>query len=817
MSIHERLIRIRSINTWAIVFVVIAIFYIFLCFIYPPERHAANVLHLPLVTANPSPTNQVNQTNQFIPGKCLPTPFAYTPKDLAIYGSVANNKNLLGTFYSPWYGVQSHFHLWIAGYPAVPGNRLRVEVQTATKPIKFTVKPRINPGYLFSDQFISLEHIKNAKAFRLVATIGSPAPAGWMCISQPFNWQSDRSGEIREILRVIATFITCLVLLILPGLLLRNILYQSFDYSFPFILVLLPGLALLIGLSILAWWIECATTGTFNSQILMALGSIPLLGYGLFYLRRHPLTSITSLVERRVLLIFSLVALLAVAKGTYSLGPLGELYSGFISRTTEINPLSDSRISYLYAQLIFHGINPFSEMGESYFNPWYFSSRGPLAGLVSSPIVFLSGAHVPTDWPEYPWAVFDPEGFSAYRIAMSILAASSLMVLYGLAEKLIGKQWGLLTVLVGATTPFIVHEVYFTWPKLTAAMFVLLAVYGLLERQLFLSGIVVMIGYLFHPSALLSMPALLALLSWQCVCSFQVEAETSQSRCASFTERRPGRTHKFFCGRDRAAMLTSLRRLALGFTQFFLGIASIYLIWWLVNGQNIQQTKFLHYFYMADGNPYPTTMEWLLSRFTSLKIALIPLYLLGQTTFGVRYLMETVYQTILPPIIPFFLQYWNTLPFGMGITFFPLLILILLLIFLKFRWLFVSVILLPFLVFWLWWGASNAGLLLGGLHAWIFAIILLSMLVVKQHLHRQPIVRRSLKFLLLLRGFEVLALLTLPVWLSIGRVVNDKFLVSDSVMLVLLFAITCYLVLQTYSYTRELCSERAAMLFAADH
>lgn len=113
-------------------------------------------------------------------------------------------------------------------------------------------------------------------------------------------------------------------------------------------------------------------------------------------------------------------------------GPPGELYGGAMSRTLEVGQRSDSRISFHVVQLVAHGSSPYSDVGRSYFHPWSFSDRGPLAGLVAAPLVLISGASVPQTMPDQPWSPFDREGFAAYRLAMSALAVTCLTALFAL-------------------------------------------------------------------------------------------------------------------------------------------------------------------------------------------------------------------------------------------------------------------------------------------------------------------------------------------------------------------------------------------------
>ena len=102
---------------------------------------------------------------------------------------------------------------------------------------------------------------------------------------------------------------------------------------------------------------------------------------------------------------------LAVARSLWSLGPPGELYAGTIYRTLDVGHQPDSRISFHVVELIANGNSPFGTAADSYFFPYTFSDRGPLAGLASAPLILLSGETPPAVIGTPPWLPFDPQGF----------------------------------------------------------------------------------------------------------------------------------------------------------------------------------------------------------------------------------------------------------------------------------------------------------------------------------------------------------------------------------------------------------------------
>ena len=160
------------------------------------------------------------------------------------------------------------------------------------------------------------------------------------------------------------------------------------------------------------------------------------------------------------------------------------------------------------------GTAPYSSLAAAYFTPFDFSSRGPLAGLASAPVVLAAGGRPPDELPNQPWTPFDPQGFMAFRIAAMVFASTAFLSLWTLIRSLGGRRAARFGLLLAATTPFLVHEVWFTWPKLFAASFVLLAVVSLIRGYPLRAGLLGGTAYLVHPGALLYVPVLCLLALW---------------------------------------------------------------------------------------------------------------------------------------------------------------------------------------------------------------------------------------------------------------------------------------------------------------
>lgn len=552
--------------------------------------------------------------------------------------------------------------------------------------------------------------------------------------------------QLLDLLRVASTAVLAVTLLLGPGIALRTRpTVPRLGLGF----LPIPGLALLAVTGGLAWALaDAVSPRTFCSIVLIAA----LLCVLLSVLRAGP-GEILDREERRVLLVAGCVLGLAIARTLWSLGPSGELYAGTVSRTLEVGDRSDSRISFHVVQLVAHGTAPYSERGAAYFAPYTFSDRGPLPGLAAAPIVLASGGRPPIGFPDQAWAPFDPQGFMAYRLAMMAFAATAFLSLWTLTRRLAGGRAAYLALLLAATTPFLVHEVWFTWPKLLAASLVLLAATCVIAERPLLGGCLAGVGYLAHPMALLSLPALGLLALWPLLGAHL---------------RKP---------RIRHALLLAA------------GVAISLVAWRIANGSHYTQGEFVDYLTAADGQTHASLSAWLSSRLESLGNTLVPLYLFLFSGSDPR--LNAVGGTS-PGVIHFFFQYWNSLPFAVGILFFPMLLLSLWRAARRWPWAIVVGVLVPFVAFAVYWGSSNTGLPREGLQTWV--LTLFAVVAVEQG-HRHFAWLRSLpaRTILALRSVEVLAVAMVPTLATRHRVVAGHFALTDVVAIVGMVALSAVL------------------------
>ena len=411
----------------------------------------------------------------------------------------------------PWYRPLPQFYIFVAGYPNHPNNQLVAEVDTAHSGIvRLSLSLKREPRESWWLKKVSLDEVRQPVKFRIVAVDGSTS--FWLGFSQPFLFAgADNLRLLKQLSLVMLVTAASLVALLSPGLLLRQRLLRWFGWRLPFIFVSVPGLLLLALLGLASW----RGPQQFTPSAISRVGLWLLFLYAGYQFLRAPISSFTSATERRVLLVIITLTAIAVAKSTYSVGPVGELFHDQVSRTLEVGARSDSRISFNIVQLIAFRSRPFSTFAQSLYETWNFSVRGPITGLAAGPLVLSSPVRVPENIRGLPWAPFDPEGFSAYRIAMIVMASCSLLTMFGLAALFLSDDWAVFAFLVAATSPFVVHDLYFTWAKLPSASFVLLAAYLVYRSRYLLGGLSLGLAYLCHPSALVWFSCLLGYSSYR--------------------------------------------------------------------------------------------------------------------------------------------------------------------------------------------------------------------------------------------------------------------------------------------------------------
>lgn len=592
------------------------------------------------------------------------------------------------------------------------------------------------------------------------------ALAGIACLlgllARPSAAPHAAAEQALDLLRAISTAALAVSLLLGPGIAWRALTRREASLAF----LPLPGLGLLAATGGLAW----ALAGTVEPRLVCFAVLTPVLGLLLGGLLAAGPDELLTREERRCLVVAGAALGLVVARALWSQGPEGELYDGTISRTLAVGDRSDSRISFIVPQLIANDAGPYSQLASSFFFPYDFSSRGPLPGLASSPLVFLAGGRPPATFAEQPWVPFDPQGFMAFRLAMMTFACTALVSLWDLTRRLTGGRAAHLALLLAATSPFLLHEVWFTWPKLLAASFVLLAGICTIGGRPLRAGLLLGLGYLMHPVALISLPALLLLTLWP-------------------------------------LQGANWRRPRLGpLLPFGAGLGAFLFAWRLVNGDHYSQSGFADYLTQAGFDFDPTILEWLAFRAESLANTLVPLLLPFSSE------NDTAINVVggsSSAAVHFFFQYWNTVPFGLAIVFFGLLLVSLWRAGRRWPWPVAATVVVPLLAFTVYWGPTETGMMREGLQAW--ALTLLALVACQQAAAGFPWLRsRPIRALLSLRAVEVLVFAIGPVLATGGGLVGAGFRLSGTIALGAMVAISVALGLWIWR------SDPAADTLAAD-
>jgi hypothetical protein len=565
-----------------------------------------------------------------------------------------------------------------------------------------------------------------------------------------------KGEQLLDLLRVLTTVALAISLLLGPGVAWRRLRGpRAPSLAFLFI----PGLLVMFAVGTVAW----ALSGEIDPRATCLMLTAPVLGLVLATVLGGGPEDIFSGEEQRALVVVGCVLGLAVARALWSLGPEGELYSGTISRTLEVGDRPDSRISFILPQLVAHHEGPFGPLGTAMFFPYNFSSRGPIAGLASTPVVLLGGGHPPAAFAEEAWAPFDHQGFEAYRLAMMTFACTAFLALWDLTRRLAGLAAARFAVLLAATTPFLVHEVWFTWPKLLAAAMILTAALCVVDRRFFLAGLFAGLGYLCHPAALLSLPMLGLLALW------------------------PLRGALWKRPRLTAA-------LSLG-----AGVAVFLVVWRIFSGSHYDQNQFFDYLTSAGFDLHPGLGTWFEYRLHSLADSVVPLLLpLGSPH---NYSINVV-GGMSPGVIHFFFQYWDTVPFGMAIVFLPMLLVGLWRALRHWPWAVVATVLIPFALFTIYWGASTSGMMREGLQAW--ALTLIVVLACEQARTGFGWLRSTTaRVVLVLRVVEVAAVAVVPTLATRQMLVAAHFQVTDTLALVAMAGFSLALGTMVWTQPRE--------------
>lgn len=525
-----------------------------------------------------------------------------------------------------WFRAARQFSILVAGFPMHAGNRLELEVRRTNGAIERRPFDVHDIGEAWLRWAIELP--ADAEAARIIAQHSGADANAWFGFSEPFTSHPVIHAQFWSLVQLLSSACLAVTLIYGPGLLWFGRRPRELS---ALALAILPGPLFLAALGVGCWvW-----GGAFPPAALARVGVAALLAWIGWRMWRQRAGGewphgVTIVVAAGALLVG-----FAVAKANVSFGPEGELFGGRVSRTLAVGGHSDSQISYHVVQAVAHHLGPYAEQMKRYFAPWRFGSRGPISGLLAAPIVLATGAQVPFDHPTHPWRPFDREGFAVYRMACIALASLAGWVVFGVVAAVAAPPWGLVAATTAMLAPFFVHEIYFSWPKLIAGAVVLLAFLLIHQRRPFAAGVLLALGYLFHPLAALSAPFL----------------------------------GLWILGQPRAGPGWTRLGPALWFA---LGALVLVVPWQLIGrvradgGAN--QDVFLSYFFLADSVP-ATASTWWQSRWANFAHTFVPGHLLTEDP------RHDSLVSIYGPTsrwVQASLLWWNTLPFALGLPAFLL-------------------------------------------------------------------------------------------------------------------------------------------------
>jgi Dolichyl-phosphate-mannose-protein mannosyltransferase len=593
--------------------------------------------------------------------------------------------------------------------------------------------------------------------------------------------------QLLDLVRLLTSAALSIVLVLGPGLVIR-IRNPRRHWELGFVPI--PGMAMLVVIGCVAW----VLAREIHPRIVCALALALILVWLLVsVVRAGP--DFTTSEERGALAVVAAALGIAIARSLWSLGPSGELLGGTTFRTLEVGATADSVVPYRIVQLVAHGGSPFGSVAQFYFGSYTFSSRGPLSGLASAPVVLGSGGRPPTGSWGAPWSPFDPQGFMSYRLATMTFASTALLSVWTLTRRLGGKRAARFALLLAATTPFLIHEIWFTWPKLLAASLVLLSATSLIKRRPLVAGLLLGAAYLAHPLALFSVPSLVLLAFWP----LEGTRPSRPLGPRTVRSRGPARAPRIRVPRPRV-----------GPAVLMLGGLAVWLVAWRVaNGSHYTQTNFLHYLTASGANnlfiadamrahglqPPPVALSaWLSDRLVLVGNTLLPLRVLLLSPHDLNAVCGVRQLCVIrsPFVVHFFLQYWVAVPFGLGIVFFPLLLQGLWRALKRCPWAVTATVIVPFVAFAIYWGDASTGLLREGLHTWVLTVLVV--VALEQQRERFWWLRHpAARALLTLRSLEVLLLAMLPTIVTRHRLYEPQFPLTDVVAVVGMVAACGYL------------------------
>jgi hypothetical protein len=585
-------------------------------------------------------------------------------------------------------------------------------------------------------------------AFRLLA---ATYHGGVLDVSQPYSARVDVGAGLQASARIALTTVGAVTLLLGPGFVLAAWRRRPVDV----LTVPLPGVLILTGVGLAGWaaggWRQVTTFSISSAAYGVALTLTVVVAAVLFLAwLRIGNRVVLSRSSGVVLAVFGLVLVVAICRASWSGSPPGELLGGSISRVLENGDRPDARTSYYNAAIALGGIDPFGSLSRMFFAPYSFGDRGPVPGLAAVPLI-VGGHGRSVGTLTQPWQPFDPQGFAAYRIALETMNLFVLLGVSGVSRRLAGRRAAIAAALLAGLTPFVLHETYFTWPKMMAAFFVMVAAGQVIRRRYFTAGAAMIGGYLCHPLAMLWICGLLLLVVWR--------------ERRHVTGRRAGPL-----GRSAPPTVFITAAAKVLAAPFVVGLG------WTAFTSHFQGSTnpMLSYVRQADGRPVTGVTAWLVGRAHELATTLLP----GYAVYWKPARLETATaHGVSTNVQRWALQYWTTLPFAFGLLGVPLLVWALVIAWRR-DWLAITAaVVVPFLTFIVFWGSFASGSMREGLHPFLATLIVVC--AVSHTTARPTIARTAVWAIACGRWIECILMIAGAMIIEHRPLITTEFAVTD--------------------------------------
>jgi hypothetical protein len=193
------------------------------------------------------------------------------------------------------------------------------------------------------------------------------------------------------------------------------------------------------------------------------------------------------------------------------------------------------------------------------------------------------------------------------------------------------------------------------------------------------------------------------------------------------------------------------------------------------------RSPFPLYVLLANYLPAGTFGNWLLDRTYSVLNTLVPFHMVAFFSSDPNI---NANGAVSPPLVRLYFSYWNTLPFAIGlVVFFPWCVWMARLA-KRFAGVFLVAIVIPFLLFAIYWGATHSGLMREGLHPWYFTLFLFLVWGASRTASMDHGIAAALRRVHVLRTVELLAMLLATTVLTNFQLVNPKYALTDAAALV---------------------------------